>query len=780
MRFRRFLSTALAAAMLAGTMAVTAPAASAAQLSAFRDLTDPQTAEAVEFLRLLEVVNGVPGGLYNPTGTLSRAEFCKMAVVALDRSDEESAQRGRTIYLDVGPTHWARGYINLASAITLGGEGDKGGTPLVAGVGDGTFQPNRPITYGEAVTILCRVLGYGTADVSSGGTWYDGYLSAGAQAGLTEGLSLSGTDTINRGQAAILFYNLYFSKVKGGKGTYLESMGGKEQDVGILLDVNDTLADTPAVKTSVGTYKTDRVFDRSLEGKEGKGYFDADEKLIAFLPKEGATQRTVNITSALATSFVISGGEKITVDPDTTVYKGSTATKWSAVWQDLGNFATATLHYGSNGKLSQVYISDATTDKVDAMVLRTVPSGVGNPFSSLAEGGSYTMFKNGMAATPADIRQYDVATWDASGKVIQVSDLKLTGIYEDAVPTPQSPTSIILMGQEFPLLSTAWNDFNSFKIGDRVTLLLTADGMVAGAVSADVVKGDAVGVASIEGTDATVELVPSGFEVSGTVSSGAAERYDGQLVTVTSNARERLSLSLVSGSAAKADLNVGARKLGDREIAENVVVYDRVQNGQTVPVEYDDITQATVSRSKISFVSYDYAGRVRCMILDDVTGNAYQYGYFYYEKGAEGDDYKKPDTLCVRQAPAEGGKEDAYSTKGSFLGSVRTGTPGGVALAARNSGSGSDVSYRVVNTVTLNALTHVSRSAFDSEEMTVTVAGVSYPISSQVQCYNRTTKTWFKSGEEGMEAARAYSDDLTLYYDRAPEEGGKIRMIVVP
>ena len=172
------------------------PAASAAQQAPFRDISDPQLMESVQFLRLMGVVTGVPGGAYNPSGTLSRAEFCKMAVVALDRSDEESAQRGRTIYLDVGPTHWARGYINLASAITLGGEADKGGTPLVSGVGDGTFQPNRPITYGEAVTILCRVLGYSTADVSSGGAWYDGYLSTGAQVGLTEGLTLSGTDTM--------------------------------------------------------------------------------------------------------------------------------------------------------------------------------------------------------------------------------------------------------------------------------------------------------------------------------------------------------------------------------------------------------------------------------------------------------------------------------------------------------------------------------------------------------------------------------------------------------
>ena len=36
------------------------------------------------------------------------------------------------------------------------------------GVGDGTFRPNQAITYGEAVTILMRVLGYGSADVATG------------------------------------------------------------------------------------------------------------------------------------------------------------------------------------------------------------------------------------------------------------------------------------------------------------------------------------------------------------------------------------------------------------------------------------------------------------------------------------------------------------------------------------------------------------------------------------------------------------------------------------
>ena len=344
---------------------------------------------------------------------------------------------------------------------------------------------------------------------------------------------------------------------------------------------------------------------------------------------------------------------------------------------------------------------------------------------------------------------------------------------------------------------------------------LAAGRDVAGVVPASVVRGDAVGVATVsgEGSDKTAEvtLLQGGLKVSGKVSS-SADRYNNQLVTVTSSAKERLSLTAISGANARADLDVGARKLGDRDVAENVLVYDRVEDGDTVKVNYEDLTQAAISRDKISFVSYDYAGRVRCLVLDDATGDAYQYGYFYYTAADREPEYEMEEkpvldadgnqvynddgtpktyktekldtngnpiiigynttgspTLCVRQAGEKG--KDAYSDKGKFNGTVRNSVPGGVAYNAKGN---------IAATVTLQSLSHVARSAFDPEEMTVTVAGVSYPISDAVQCYNKTTKTWFSSGKEGMEAARAYSDDLTLYYDRTPAEGGKIRMIVVP
>lgn len=794
MRFKRLLSTALAAALTVGLLSLPASAAS------FNDLgSQPQVAEAAEFLRLMGVVNGVPGGGFNPDGTLSRAEFCAMAIRVLDRTDEEPAQRSRTIYLDVGPTFWATGYINLASIITLDGDG---ATPLVAGVGDGTFQPNRAITFGEAVTILCRILKYSGSDLSAGTAWYDGYLSAGAAAGLTSGLSLSGTDVITRGQAAILFYNLYFSKSKGSDKIYLISdRGGSETDYSVLLDVDATADDgtTGAVKTTAGTYKTDRSLDPALVGREGKALLSADEKLLVFVPREGATQRVVNVTGTQATYLMASGGEKITVEPETVVYLEGKATTWEAAYQKIHSAAPVpvTFHYGANGKLSYLFFSSDTGDAASStMVARSVPSG-SNPFSVMAGGGAYTMYKNGMAATATDIRQYDVATFDPGTRVIQVSDLKLTGVYEDASPSPAAPITIKVMGKDdFKVLPSARDDLEAFRPGDQITLLLTTDNQVAGVVSADVVRNDPVGIASIDGSTATVTLLQGGLTVKGEVYSGAGSRYNNQLVTVSGSAAGRLNLTAASGGVVKGDLDVASRKLAGADVTENVAIYDRVEGGIAVPLSYDDLTLTTIPRSKISFVSYDYAGRVDCLVLKDVTGDAYEYGYFYYERAKREPNYKYEldaegnlvpvldengnhvidgytstgsSTLCIRQGDTSGA--DSFTPKAIFNSSVRHDAPGGIAYNATG---------KIAATVTLQSLTGVNRSAFDPDEMTVTVAGVSYPVSNAVQCYNKSTKTWFSSGKEGMEAIRAYSDGLTLYYDRAPSEGGKIRLIVVP
>ena len=108
---RKIISLVLALVLLVSAM----PAALAAEGS-FTDITDKDVAQAAETLRLLGVVDGVGGGKFEPANNLTRAQFCKMAIVMMGIEAQEPGYRSRTIFTDVASTHWARGYINLAAS----------------------------------------------------------------------------------------------------------------------------------------------------------------------------------------------------------------------------------------------------------------------------------------------------------------------------------------------------------------------------------------------------------------------------------------------------------------------------------------------------------------------------------------------------------------------------------------------------------------------------------------------------------------------------------------
>ncbi len=787
MKKRTWLSALLAVALLVSMLVV--PSASAAGNTAFTDITDPDQANAAEMLRLLGVVNGTGGGAFRPQGTLTRGEFCKMTVEIMGRGDEEPAQRSRTIFTDVSSTHWARGYINLAASITVGGsaggdgESSTAGTRLIMGVGDGSFQPDRVITCGEAVTILMRVLGYGDGDVAGGLNWYDGYMGLAGSAGLLDKLNLTGASTISRGQAAILFYNLLFAKTKGSDSLYLTGLGCKVEDGGILLDVNATLAGSnTAVKTTTGTYKTDRAgLDENLEGMQGDVVLDKNDKLLAFQPKENITSRAVNVAEWEATWIRLLDGEQIQIQPDTRTFQSGEEKTYKDVYQDGHPGDSMTIYYDINGKIDYLFLS-STSFTGKAMVARNQPSG--NPFTELTNGDSnYKIYKNGMPATVGDIRQYDVATYDSASKILYISDLKLTGIYENVSPSPKAPVSITVLGRAFDVLPEATNDLQNFKIGDMMTLLLTNDGKVAGVVTTAAAKGNAVGyVESItEDGKATVQLLDSVLgKVEGKTSyrKDSATKMMGELVTVSSNKQGQLTLTRLTGgssSGVTGKLDVAARTLGGTPLADNVAVYEKVGSSKLQPVKYSQITAVSVPASKILYASKDYAGRYNVLVLNDVTGDLYTYGFM--SKG----------TMTTPSSMGEIVNSTVIVTTSDKNGETKLELVGGVEVP-RNAIGGVVASLntlqdknKIAGYVFLKELDGVRRSAFDMKAKTVTTTDMVLPISDSVVCYNKTTKQWF-TAEDPMDAlnqARAFSDNITIYYDRTPEDGGKVRMVVV-
>lgn len=784
MRVKQFISGLLTVAMLAGMLLTAAPA-SAAEGTAFTDIQDAATANAAETLRVLGVVDGTGGTAFYPSGTLTRAEFCKMAVEILGRGDEEPAQRNRTIFTDVGPEHWARGYVNLASSITVGGtsgEGGSAGTRLIMGVGDGSFQPNRAITYGEAVTMLMRLLGYGDQDVASGAVWYDGYVGLAGSSGLADGLSLSGGSTITRGQAAILFYNLLFTNPKDSESPYLTNLGGSLEDNVIVLSTDATAEDgtTGSVLTTSGTYKTDRAaFGGELCGTRGRIVLDKNKKLLAILPEESSTFRSVTVMgSPEANAIPVVGGDKISVTLSTPVYRSddSKSTTYETEWTGLRTGTSLVLAFNGSGKLDYIYIASgkAAAGDDNVMVVKNKPTGTSNPFTSITGGKSPAIYKNGAPAQVSDLRQYDVGTYDKTSNTLFVSDLKLSGMYEDAYPNTAAPSKVTMMGVTLEVLPMATNDLSAFQVGDKVTLLLTTTGQVAGAVSPDVAQSNAVGIAQISSKDsASVELLDGLITITGktTMTESAAQTLNGKLVTVSSYKKDYISLNRVTGSSAPAALDMTTGKMGGKELSPGARFFEQVGNGALVEIQRGDIGVDTIPASKIPYVSYDWAGRVDKLVLDDVTGDRYTYGQVIYNRADEDSDVTY-GTVTVKNS----GGEQTFTTY--YVDGIRRDQMGGVAPSLDKLGGQS----KLAAFMPLQSVGGIGRAQFDLDTMTLTTNAMIIPVAKNVECYNKATGDWYAvqdgDGKEALKMALAFSNNLTVYYDRAPEAGGKVRVVV--
>lgn len=791
MRMKRLLALLLACAAIAG-MLVFPSSAGAAATTTFTDIYDTNVAQAAETLRLLGIVSGTGGTSFSPDRALTRAEFCKLAVELMGNGNKVASQMNRTVFQDVPSTHWARGYIAVATQGTTTGSGDTAVTTpgIIRGDAYGNFNPDRAITYGEAVTILVRILGYGDSDV--GMVWPDGYLAKADELEITEGLNLTANDTITRGQATLMMENLLFTNSKEGK-EYLTTLGCTITDETILFDVAATAPDgSSGIKVAQDkVYKTDHApFSDDLVGRRAKLVLDKDEKVVDIQASTSGTQKVITIQSLDYDAMKISGGSSISIEEpkDTVVWKDGKETTYEELY--LSGMAAGTqalLQYSAAGELEYIFLRSSAKSDSTTRVVKNKP----NYSDDLA----YTVYKNGILAKGSDIRQYDVTTFDEASNVMYVSDARITGIYENVYPNRETPATITVMGHEFPVLSSATTDLSSFKIGDTITLLLSYNGQVAGAVEPSVAKSTAVGTVKSVDKDSGATVVTSinmvdasgkPLELSGITSYTGSRADDmvGQLVTVSSASKGRLSLSKLTGKGSDAPLNVDEKRMNTVKLSDNVKLYEQVGRSTLTEIKLEDITRATVPAEQITYVHKDYAGNADIVVFNDVTGDRYEYGFFKVtteggQTDTEGNTTQRMDYVSIINALTPNGSSNLLMNNGE---SLRNNKAGGIVTGpARTDGK-----VTLGGFVELQSM-DVKSSAFDVDTMTVTTNSMIIPISDRVMCYNETTKEWFSVGEgkndedyvKALNLARAFSENVTIYYDKTPDQGGKVRLVVV-
>ena len=192
---KRALSVALASVMVT---AMTLVGAGAVSINDFSDSADIVNQEAVTVLATLGVITGKDDGSYDPAGTITRGEMSTIICRVLNSGkDPVLGEFVNNTYSDTA-SHWAKSYIEYCT--TLG---------IVAGKGDGTFDPNGEVTVSEAAKMVLVALGYNAAiEGYTGGTWQINVDARANRLGLYDAMAYTNTSTaLTRDNAAQMLYN---------------------------------------------------------------------------------------------------------------------------------------------------------------------------------------------------------------------------------------------------------------------------------------------------------------------------------------------------------------------------------------------------------------------------------------------------------------------------------------------------------------------------------------------------------------------------------------------
>lgn len=318
---KRILTWLLAVSMLGSLLTVPAGAAA---VTKFSDVSDSYTATAVETLRLMGVLDGYGDGTFRPDTVLNRAQFCKMAVYAMDGSGELGRYSTVTIFPDVKHSHWASAYINMAAR--------KG---IISGFADGKFKPGQTVTAGQAVTILMRGLGYKDEDM--GGVWPQSYMAEAQTNGLLKSTGITSAYAgLTRAQAAKLFLNLF--EAKHGKGEALFSYKVGEEVYLTAVDGGKGTM-TAGGKTYTMAHP---VASTSLIGSKGKAVLNSAGEILTFLPITGSNGVS-NAAVIIGANGSVAGLDSLAGSTSYNIYKnGSPATAADLKRYDVATYASAT------------------------------------------------------------------------------------------------------------------------------------------------------------------------------------------------------------------------------------------------------------------------------------------------------------------------------------------------------------------------------------------------------------------------------------------------------
>ena len=385
---------------------------------------------------------------------------------------------------------------------------------------------------------------------------------------------------------------------------------------------------------------------------------------------------------------------------------------------------------------------------------------------------SPVIYRNGQQVDASAVKLYDILYYSASKATVWVYDDKITGIYEKASPSQDTVNTVTVSGTEYTLESSAafsaLSSSGTLKIGSGVTLLLGKNGGVADAVASTVVSDTAVLYVTETGsktyTDNDGNTYTSTY-IAGVTSDGNEIEYAisqdwvevGDLVKVTLSSTGKLSVSTAKASLT-GTVDDGLLSIGSYRVSENAFLIDTYA-GRYTATSLNRIDGLTLDKSDVLYYEAS-GGYITCLVLNNVTGDSLQYGVVLSAstKNSSSSSLSGKSSTYTYDI---GGITSTINVTGSLNASL------GPALLY---GSGDEVSV-------IRNLSSFSGKVSSVTSDSVTINGTIYPFAYDVIVYDKIDSNDYELAT--IEDAIAAGSAAKFYYDSLPQNGGRIRIIVI-
>lgn len=732
--------------------------------------------DAVEALTTYGIVSGYNGN-FRPNETVTRAEFAKITALISGLEDEVYSNAGNKRFDDVPLLHWATGYINTVA-----------NNKIIIGYPDGTYQPERKITYAEALTIVLRTLGYSTAEL--GDNWPYAYMVKAKGLGLCDGLTVPENSPITRGDLAVIVNRALETEMNNSTQKLLANL-----DITVMEDVfviatqkeDSTLAEDE-IRTTSGVYRlSDNLFRTSVPS-QGDLMVNKDGKVINFTETEKLTRTITTVEGVVNNNVFFTNGtssSSLGISNGTGIYNDGTISTFGAFKPNIKEGSGVSVVFDKFGKVKFLLFGNA--DYTTAVTVRT------NIYDALKTVGitkemvdSANVIRNGYSATLGDAEIYDVAYYLAENSTIYLYSDKISGIYNEAFPNKVNVAEVEISGNILGIeTQTAMHKLGeksgNYKIGSKITALLGKDGKIA----------DVVDLNSSDRANYAVLLSFSTESAEGILEAGKQEHYvnilngDGNelkykvrsinndligaicKISVDSNGYavfEQVSNNGITGGY----IDKFNRKIGDNWLTNDCIIIERTtppfasaQTGVSARViDFEDISSNELSSGNVIFALTTGSFKdISLLFLQDASTDRYTYGIL---KSSDGN--IRGTSVSGSYEVFSNGKMASYNT--NFYNNIKAGN--GVAMTLNNGSLTSIKSLTVVETVREVQLADFSR---------IKIGSSVYKLADDVQIIRKTTNGYLGMSKNDIE--ELIGRNVSLFADTAVPNGGLIRIVVV-